>query len=83
MTLLAVAVTRARSVILAVAVAAALVIGALASGFVRSSDVTLVVMGFDPDRARLITALVVGALPERLPPARLRPEPGPSLPGPL
>ncbi len=44
-------------------VAAALVVlVAVFSGTVQESDRTLVIMGFDPDRAQLITTLVVGAI---------------------
>jgi enterochelin esterase-like enzyme len=44
-------------------VAAALVLlVAVFSGTVEETDRTLVIMGFDPDRAQLITTLVVGAI---------------------
>ena len=35
---------------------------ALATGSIDQSDSTLVVMGFDPDRAQLITSLVIGGI---------------------
>ncbi|HEX8940755.1 MAG TPA: alpha/beta hydrolase-fold protein [Candidatus Limnocylindrales bacterium] len=39
-----------------------LVVGAaVAGGWLAGSDATLVIMGFDPDRARLISALLIGA----------------------
>jgi hypothetical protein len=45
------------------AVAAALLLAAaVATGTIDSTNTTLVVMGFDPDRAQLITALLVGGL---------------------
>lgn len=45
------------------AVAAALVVAAAAaSGAIDSTNTTLVVMGFDPDRAQLISALLVGGV---------------------
>ena len=37
-----------------------IVVGAVAGGFVDQTNATLVVMGFDPDRAQLITALLIG-----------------------
>lgn len=44
-------------------VAAGLVLGlAELSGTVAGSDAALVIMGFDPDRAQLITSLLVGAI---------------------
>ncbi len=48
---------------LAVAVAAAafMLLAVNVSGFVQGSDASLVIMGFDPDRAQLITSLLVGA----------------------
>lgn len=42
-------------------IAALLVAAAQLSGWVAGSDATLIVMGFDPDRAQLITALLIGA----------------------
>ncbi len=50
------------STLAGILLAAVVVVGAVVSGTVESSDVALVVMGFDPDRAQLITALVVGAV---------------------
>ena len=45
------------------ALAAALVVAAAAlSGTINSTNTTLVVMGFDPDRAQLISALIVGGI---------------------
>lgn len=44
-----------------VIIATVLVVAAQSSGWVSGSDATLVIMGFDPDRAELITAMVVGA----------------------
>jgi hypothetical protein len=45
------------------AIAASLVaVAAVATGSVDGSNATLQVMGFDPDRAQLVTALIVGAL---------------------
>jgi enterochelin esterase-like enzyme len=44
------------------AVAAVVVLVAVFSGTVQSTDATLVLMGFDPDRAQLITGLIVGAV---------------------
>jgi len=43
-----------------VAIATAVVLVSVFSGTVQSTDSTLVLMGFDPDRAQLITALIVG-----------------------
>jgi hypothetical protein len=43
-------------------VAGLVVLAAVFSGTVEGSDRTLVVMGFDPDRAQLITALIVAAV---------------------
>ncbi len=43
-------------------VGAALVVGLRASGAISGSNVALEEMGFDPDRARLITGLTVGGL---------------------
>ncbi len=45
-----------------VAAATAVVLVAVFSGAVQSTDTTLVVMGFDPDRAQLITGLLVAAI---------------------
>jgi enterochelin esterase-like enzyme len=50
-----------RSVI-GLGLAAAVVLLLRATGSLRSSDDALVVMGFDPERARLITALIAGAV---------------------
>jgi enterochelin esterase-like enzyme len=44
------------------AAAVVLVVALRVSGSLQASDDTLVVMGFDPERARLITALIAGAL---------------------
>jgi S-formylglutathione hydrolase FrmB len=44
------------------AVAALVVVGSVFSGTVEGTDGTLVVMGFDPDRAQLISGLGVGAV---------------------
>jgi S-formylglutathione hydrolase FrmB len=43
-------------------VAALVLLVAVFSGTVQETDRTLVIMGFDPDRAQLITTLVVGAI---------------------
>ena len=43
-------------------IAALVVAGFVFSGLVLSTDVTLVAMGFDPDRAQLIAALIVAAV---------------------
>jgi enterochelin esterase-like enzyme len=43
-------------------VAALVVLLAVVSGTVQQTDVTLVVMGFDPDRAQLITTLIVSGV---------------------
>jgi S-formylglutathione hydrolase FrmB len=43
-------------------VAALVLLAAIFSGTVEETDRTLVIMGFDPDRAQLITTLVVGAI---------------------
>jgi len=42
--------------------AAVVVLGSVYSDTVRSTDVTFVLMGFDPDRSQLITALIVGGV---------------------
>lgn len=42
-----------------IAVAATVVVAAVASGITDSSDTTLVLMGFDMDRAQLITSLLI------------------------
>ena len=42
--------------------AAVVVLASVYSDTVRSTDVTLVLMGFDPDRAQLITALIIGGV---------------------
>ncbi len=44
------------------AISAVVVLASVYSGSVRGTDVTLVLMGFDPDRAQLITALVFSAV---------------------
>src|ERR1035437_4382728 len=43
------------------ATAAIVVLVAVVAGFMDESNTTLVVMGFDPDRAQLITSLLLGA----------------------
>lgn len=43
-------------------VVALVVVGALFSGIVEGSNATLQLMGFDPDRSQLVTALSVGAI---------------------
>jgi enterochelin esterase-like enzyme len=48
------------SFMIAVAAAAAVLAGAVALGPVAGSNALLVGLGFDPDRAQLITALIVG-----------------------
>jgi S-formylglutathione hydrolase FrmB len=48
-------------VVAAVATVGFLLLAADFGGFVQASDTSLVVMGFDPDRAQLITSLVVCA----------------------
>ncbi|MGA3057454.1 MAG: alpha/beta hydrolase-fold protein [Candidatus Limnocylindrales bacterium] len=45
---------------LAIAAASIVLLGSIAIGWVESADLTLVGMGFDPDRAQLIVSLVVG-----------------------
>jgi len=45
-----------------VAIAAAVVLVSVFSATVQSTDATLVLMGFDPDRAQLITALIIAAV---------------------
>ena len=42
--------------------ALALIVVSVVSGTVQSTDITLVYMGFDPDRAQLITSLVLGGI---------------------
>jgi enterochelin esterase-like enzyme len=51
-----------RSLIIGLAVAAAVVLVAVVSGAMDATNTTLVVMGFDPDRAQLITSLLIGAV---------------------
>lgn len=53
---------RSRPAWLGAATATAVVVLALASGTVDGSNASLVAMGFDPDRAQLITSLLVGAV---------------------
>ena len=48
--------------LLAALVAAVVVVATVVSGSMDSSNVTLVLMGFDQDRAQLITSLLVGAV---------------------
>jgi len=43
-----------------IAVAAVVLVGSVLSETVQSSNATLVIMGFDPDRAQLITAMIIG-----------------------
>ena len=45
-----------------VAIAAVVVLVSVFSDTVQSTDSTLVLMGFDPDRAQLITALIIGGI---------------------
>lgn len=45
-----------------VAIAAAVVLVSVFSDTVQSTDSTLVLMGFDPDRAQLIAALIIGGI---------------------
>lgn len=45
-----------------IAIAAAVVLLAILSETVQSTDATLVLMGFDPDRAQLIAALIIAAV---------------------
>ncbi len=45
-----------------VAIAAAVVLLSVFSATVESTDATLVLMGFDPDRAQLITSLIIAAV---------------------
>ncbi|MFI5258195.1 MAG: alpha/beta hydrolase [Candidatus Limnocylindrales bacterium] len=45
-----------------VAIAAAVVLGSILSATVQSTDAALVLMGFDPDRAQLITSLIIAAI---------------------
>jgi enterochelin esterase-like enzyme len=45
-----------------IAVAATVLFAAYVSGAIDGTNTTLVVMGFDPDRAQLITSLLVGAI---------------------
>jgi enterochelin esterase-like enzyme len=42
--------------------AAVIVLAAVASGTVDGTNRTLVIMGFDPDRAQLITSMLIGAI---------------------
>ena len=51
-----------RPVILGIAVAALVLLAAYVSGAIDGTNTTLVVMGFDPDRAQLITSLLIGAI---------------------
>jgi enterochelin esterase-like enzyme len=56
---------RARSrvaVLVGVAVAAMILLVAYVSGAIDATNTTLVVMGFDPDRAQLITSLLIGGI---------------------
>jgi enterochelin esterase-like enzyme len=48
--------------VLNAALAAVVVVAAVASGTIDASNTTLVVMGFDADRAQLITSLLVGGV---------------------
>src|SRR5204863_6815150 len=56
------AVRQARWTILGVVAAVAVVVGLNRVGFVDDYGNTLQVMGFDPDRATLLTSLLVGAI---------------------
>src|ERR1035437_7818953 len=51
-----------RPVILGIAVAALVLLAAYVSGAIDGTNTTLVVMGFDPDRAQLLTSLLIGAI---------------------
>jgi enterochelin esterase-like enzyme len=51
-----------RRAIVGAAVAAAVLLAAFVSGAVDGTNTTLVIMGFDPDRAQLITSLLIGAV---------------------
>jgi hypothetical protein len=48
--------------VIGAALVAVVVVAAVASGTMDSSNTTLVVMGFDADRAQLITSLLVGGV---------------------
>ena len=48
--------------IVGVVVAAMVLLAALVSGAIDGTNTTLVIMGFDPDRAQLITSLLIGAI---------------------
>jgi enterochelin esterase-like enzyme len=51
-----------RAVIVGIAVAAVVLLAAHVSGAIDGTNTTLVVMGFDPDRAQLITSLLIGGI---------------------
>jgi enterochelin esterase-like enzyme len=51
-----------RRLIVGLATAAIVVLATVVSGSMDQSNATLVVMGFDPDRAQLITSLLVGGI---------------------
>jgi enterochelin esterase-like enzyme len=50
------------AVIVGIAVAAIVLVAAYVSGAIDGTNTTLVVMGFDPDRAQLITSLLIGGI---------------------
>lgn len=51
-----------RSVLATGATAAVVLLVCVVSGSMDSSNTTLIIMGFDPDRAQLITSLLIGAV---------------------
>lgn len=51
-----------RAVIVGIAVAAVVLLAAYVSDAIDGTNTTLVVMGFDPDRAQLITSLLIGGI---------------------
>ena len=48
--------------IVAACLVALVLVGSVFSGTVQATDVTLVIMGFDPDRSQLITSLMIGGV---------------------
>lgn len=54
------AIRRRAGVLVSVAVAVLLLLGAVALGPVDGTNTTLIALGFDPDRAQMIAALIVG-----------------------
>ena len=48
--------------IAAACLVALVLVGSVFSGTVQATDVTLVIMGFDPDRSQLITSLLIGGV---------------------